>query len=358
VLASHAGALEGLLELSPDAVLVVDQAGVIRHVNERAAAHLRCRQQRLVGSQIEDFVPEHLRATHRADRDRFRATPSRRTMGSGRQLLARRTDGTTFSVDISLQPISVDGEVLVVAVLRDQSVRDDLRLRNDELARDADALRRFIDVASHELRTPLTSVLGFAETLLEQPDMSSELRTHLLHRLAHNARREEALLSGLLDMSRLHNGKLAVAVGPVDLAATTHEVCDSFDNIDITCTVPDGLAVLADGLRVQQILTNLLTNAVRYEAPPITVDADTVGGADGTLVRLRVCDQGPGVSEEFEESLFKAFSQQSSGDRREAAGLGLGLYLCAHLVQAMSGSIDYVRLEPTGSCFEVLLPTP
>jgi len=337
-------------------VLIVDEQGLIRQVNSLAADLFRCTEQALLGVEVDELVPSDLRRVHREERDRFRRDPSRRTMGTGRHLLAQRPDGTTFPVDISLQPLDVEGELLVVAVVRDLTDHDQLQRRKDELARDADALRRFIDVASHELRTPLTAVLGFAETLQQHPDLPPDRRAELLGRLVRNARREEALLSGLLDLSRLHNGRLGLSIGPVDLATTVQEVTTAFEDVDVTSTVASDVRVLADTLRVEQVLTNLLTNAVRYGEPPITIEAEVLDGSGGAQVRLRVRDHGPGIDEQFEGRLFDAFSQQSSGDRRDAVGLGLGLHLTRELVEAMDGHIAYHRNEPTGSCFEVRLP--
>ena len=353
---TDAGALTALLDLSPDAVVVTDRSGKIRRANEMAAQLFRFDSDTLLELTVDDLVPSHLRKLHQEERAGFHRQPSRRSMGTGRTLRARRRDGSTFPVDISLQPILVDDERMVVAVVRDLTSHDELRRHNDQLAHDADMLRRFVDVASHELRTPLTAVLGFAETLLDQPDMASEVRDELVDRLARNARRQEALISGLLDLSRLHSGKLPMSIEPVDLCPTVQEVVDAFDEVDIHHDIPDGCCVLADKLRVEQVLTNLLTNAVRYGAEPIHITAGRVHDSPSSPIRVTVSDQGPGIASEFEARIFEAFSQQSTGDQRDANGLGLGLYLSRELLDTMGGTITYRHNEPSGSCFEVRLP--
>ena len=353
---TDAGALTALLDLSPDAVVVTDRSGHIRRANEMAAGLFRFELDALLELTVEALVPSQLRELHQEERAGFYRQPSRRSMGTGRTLRARRRDGTTFPVDISLQPVLVDDEPLVVAVVRDLTSHDELRRRNDQLAHDADMLRRFVDVASHELRTPLTAVLGFAETLLEQPGMAEEVRADLVDRLARNARRQEALISGLLDLSRLHSGKLPVSIERVDLAATVQEVVGAFDEVEIHHTVPAGSWTYADELRIEQVLTNLLTNAVRYGAEPIHIDLGQVDGDPSSLLQLTVRDEGPGIAEDFEERIFEAFSQQSVGDRRDANGLGLGLYLSRELMLTMGGTLTYRRNEPSGSCFDIRLP--
>ncbi len=359
---THTGELAALLELSPDAVLVVDVQGEIRDANAVAGQLFRCRENALVGSPVEELVPEHLRSVHRRERAIFAEAPSRRSMGSGRRLRARRCDATTFPVDISLRPISVDGESLVVAVVRDLTAHDQLRRHNEQLAHDASNLRRFIDVASHELRTPLTSVLGFAETLQRHPDLDDTERAELVDRLVRNARREEALISALLDVSRLRNGRLPLEVAPVDLAATVDEVVGAFGEVEIRRRVRDGTVVLADQLRLEQILTNLLANAVRHGAEPIEVAAGPVTAGEAHRASIVVTDHGPGVDAAFEPELFQAFSQQDGAGRpgdasRLGPGLGLGLHLTRELVAAMGGTIVYRPNTPTGSRFEVQLPT-
>lgn len=343
--------IEAMLMLSPDAVVVVAADGTIARANELAATLFRTTVDDLQGSSVDVLVPEELRQGHVAQRASFHESPSVRSMGSGRELRAQRDDGTQFPVDISLQPVYLDNERLVLAVVRDVSSHHALREANRELAADARTLREFVSLASHELRTPLTSVKGFAETLLSGRASDEQQQERLLQRIVHNADRQEALVTGLLDLSRIQRGRLEITSREVDLTAVVVSIHEALEDEDIHLEVPP-LVVHADPLRLEQVLLNLVVNALRYGDPPVTVRAVE---AD-TEVVITVRDEGPGVAAEFESAMFEAFHQQSTGDRRDAEGLGLGLFLSRELMHAMGGTIAYRREDDRATCFDVSLP--
>lgn len=343
--------IEAMLVLSPDAVVVVAADGTITRANELAATLFRTTVDDLQGSSVDALVPEELRQGHVAQRASFHDSPSVRSMGSGRELKAQRRDGTRFPVDISLQPVYRDHERLVLAVVRDVSQHHALREANRELAADARTLREFVSLASHELRTPLTSVKGFAETLLSGRARDEQQQVRLLQRIVHNADRQEALVTGLLDLSRIQRGRLEIDPGEVDLAAVVDSICEALEDEDIHVEVPS-LTAQADPLRLEQVLLNLVVNALRYGDPPVTIEAV----ATDAEVVVTVRDEGPGVATEFESAMFEAFHQQSTGDRRDAEGLGLGLFLSRELMHAMGGTIAYRREDDRSTCFDLTLP--
>lgn len=342
--------IEAMLGLSPDAVVVVAEDGTIRRANELAAQMFRTDRSMLEGGPVDDLVPDEARERHARERDGYRARPSVRSMGSGRELRAVRADGAQFPVEISLQPVDLEGERLVLAVVRDVSSRRALQDANRELAADARTLREFVSVASHELRTPLTSVKGFAETLLSGR-AADEDQERLLRRIVRNADRQEALVTGLLDLSRIQRGRLEVGAQQVPVVEVVTEVLEALDLPDIQADIPTSLVVRADRLRFEQVLLNVTLNAVRYGGPPVTIEATQT---DAEVV-VTVRDRGDGVAAEFESDMFEAFHQQSVGDRREASGLGLGLFLSRELMRAMAGAIRY-RRDRGETCFDLRLP--
>lgn len=346
-LSSHTD-LDALLRLSPDAVVVVDGTGRIRAVNDLTEQLLHASRAVLLRHSIDDLLPVELRDRHRHHRDTFTAAPQRRTMGWGRELRAVRLDGSSFPVDVSLQPVELDGEALVIAAVRDRTREHELVLSNAELAEAARALRSFVSLASHELRTPLTSVKGFAETLLSGRITQPEMVQQLLTRIRDNADRQDALITSLLDLSRIEAGKLHVSLEPVDVAALVTDLVADLDDDRVHAEVPTAW-VRADPLRLEQVLVNLVTNALRYGAPPVTI----TGHAQDQQQVLTVRDVGGGIDPAFEATLFDAFTQASSGDRRVATGLGLGLYLARELQHAMDGTISYRRDGAGGTCFDL-----
>lgn len=345
--------LTAMLQLSPDAVLVVDEHGWITDANDLAARLFRVRLDVLTTSSVDALVPDDVQLVHATHRRNFHAAPTVGTMGWGRELRARRPDGTQFPVDVSLQPVEVAGRPRILAVVRDVTAHHELRHQNRRLAADADALRGFVSMAGHELRTPLTSVRGFAETLLHRAELrDSPMAPELLERIVRNSERQEALIAGLLDVSRIQGGALRVEATRVELVAVVREVVAAFGaDLQARLELPDRLTVVADRIRVEQVLVNLLTNALRYGAPPV----DIALVPDGAEAVLTVTDHGPGVPEDFRDLLFEPFQQASTGDRREAIGLGLGLHVASEVLQAMAGSIAHRQDDP-GTTFVVRLP--
>lgn len=346
--------LRTFARLSPDAVLVVDPSGTVRIVNDAAAELFRTRVERLVGEHLEALVPAEHRAAHRRHRDAYQGAPSARRMGSELQLWASALDGTRVPVDVGLQPVLAGEEQLVVAVVRDLTARRRVEQANHDLERTATRLRQFVDVASHELRTPLTAVLGFAETLLHQIGYRADDRTReLLEAIRRNALRQERLLSGLLELTRLQRGQLRLHPEVCPVHTLVDEAVDSIPGLDVEVAVDPATLVVADPLRVVQVLVDLLVNAERYGAAPVSV-TEVMSGPDQVL--LVVSDGGQGIPEEFRQEMFAPFTQASRGDTREAEGLGLGLHLARSLALAMGGDLSYVPDEPHGSRFLLLLP--
>ena len=365
----HPTTSEGLtafLDLSPDAVVVVDRDGRIAHANHEAEVLFGYVVDDLVGELVEALVPDDQQTLHEVQRVGFTAAPTQRPMGAGRNLHARHADGTRIPVDISLAPIETDEGPLVAAVVRDVRDRRDayaaleeanarLQATNDQLEAVNAHQERFVSMASHELRTPLTTITGFVEMLqLRWRELDDERRAQYLQTIRRSVERQTALLDDLLDVSRIRVGRLDLAPAPRDLTRLVDDALLAADlaTPEVTVSLGRDTTVLADEGRLVQVLVNLLTNARRYGRPPVTVTAER----DGDMVEVRVRDHGPGVPADFEASLFGMFAQASIGDRRTAGGTGLGLYIVQQLVAAHHGTVTHRRPADGGAEFVVRLP--
>lgn len=344
--------LQALLELSPDAVVVVDGHGTIRTANTVAGELFGRSVPDLLGTSVDLLLPAGRREQHAHDRGDFHAAPTARPMGTGRDLMACRADGTTFPVDISLQPIEVNGEVMVASVVRDRTLTERLRSERQQFEALAAALDRFIDLASHELRTPLTAVRGFAETALAQAHGDPALRRQLLGRIVTNADRLEQVLQGLLQAARLRTGQVELHPETVRLEQLLAPCADEADDVELVLESP-AANLTVDTFRLQQIVTDLVANARRYGAPPIRVEA----AVRGAHTVIRVVDHGAGVESSFVPRMFEAFAQSSTGDTRDSSGLGLGLFLIDELITVMGGAIRYGREDDSRTVFTLSLPT-
>jgi two-component system sensor histidine kinase MtrB len=207
----------------------------------------------------------------------------------------------------------------------------------------------FIAVASHELRTPATAVYGAFATLVGRGDeLTPELRAELLRVGYEQSERLRRLLEELLDLSRLDASTLAVEPRPLVLRSVVETIVDQSvpRQTEIELNIPLDLAVLADPLVIDRVLSNLLTNAVRYGAPPIRVGAERRNGR----LSVTVEDGGSGVPAELRPRLFERFAVGGSGE-----GTGLGLAIARAYARAHGGDVSYDPDAP-GARFELLLP--
>ncbi|MDQ3991874.1 MAG: ATP-binding protein [Actinomycetota bacterium] len=232
----------------------------------------------------------------------------------------------------------------------------ELERANAEL-RETDELKsHFVAVASHELRTPLTSLVGFASTMLSHWEQVSDQDKLQYVRVIHTqARHLSRLVDDLLTMSRIEAGVVEPRQEPLKVRDAAVHARDAVGEhgraVQVDCA--PGLEVIADGDHLRQILTNYLTNAVRYGSPPIRVAAVD----EGTSVVVSVIDHGPGVPERFVPHLFEKFSQ-ASRHIPKAGGTGLGLSIVQGLAEAAGGDAWYEPNRPHGAVFSVRLPAP
>jgi two-component system, OmpR family, sensor histidine kinase KdpD len=210
----------------------------------------------------------------------------------------------------------------------------------------------FVAMVTHELRTPLTAVQGGAAVLREHwKDLPPDTIEELLAGIDRQATRMNALISNLLELSRLDRGTLRIEVVPVrlreviDAAVHRAEKRDSIVEVD----VGDNTVAVADAMRLRRVVEELVTNAAGSGATRVNVSSTV---ADGE-VELAVADDGPGVPQAVEERLFGRFVRGTTGD---GLGWGLGLAVARGLTEAQGGRITYAPNQPAGARFVVTLP--
>jgi two-component system phosphate regulon sensor histidine kinase PhoR len=219
-----------------------------------------------------------------------------------------------------------------------------LVLRDVTEARRAAAARRdFIANASHELRTPVAAIRGAAETLLSGALGSPDDARHFVDMIARHTERLGRLTEDMLDLSRIEAGLWRMDAAPVEVAPLAlhvlelHATAAGKKDVAIRNEVPPGLALRGDARGVEQVLVNLVDNAVKYTPAggTVAVRAEESGGD----VVVAVVDTGPGIERHHLARLFERFYRVDPGRSREQGGTGLGLALVKHLVQAQGGDV-------------------
>jgi PAS domain S-box-containing protein len=358
--------LRALLDAAPDATLVVREDGIIEHANRRCEALLGYKPEELIGKSVESLIPQALRKTHSAHRQRYQEQPAARSMGVGLELAALRADGRAIPVEISLSPVLLARRRWVCAALRDMTWRKSREAELESARRAADqanaAKSEFLASMSHELRTPLNAILGFAQLLHRDKknplaDRQRGWVEHVLRGGQHLLR----LIDDVLDLARIESGRLTLSPEPVEIELVLDEVVTSLtpiaerSSIEISSLAHSAPlpAAHADRTRLSQILLNFGSNAIKYGRPGGRMAFTSY--VTGDRVRVTVTDTGIGIPVEKQDLLFQPF-QRAGQETGTIEGTGIGLAICKRLAEAMHGNVGFRSTPGQGSEFWVELP--
>jgi len=346
----------------------------------RAVAHVSEDKERLMWELIHDVPGQAWRGSvmdvlRRGEAERVaEVTPElleATALDAGHLRLFRELDVRSY---LSV-PLRVGGRTLGVLILlsgreelrfsREDQVfieelagRAALALDNARLLREAQAALELIGVASHDLGNPLNNLHLLLGKLKRSPPADADKLSEGMTAALHQTQRLGRLLHNLLDLSRLSSGKLELEVGEVDLGELVREgVARLVDQAEeagsrVELEVEDGVVGRWDRLRLERVLTNLLSNAFKYgKGQPIHVRVERVDGQ----ARLVVRDEGPGIPPEEQSSIFERFKKAASHQGKKE-GFGLGLYIVRQLVEAHGGRIRVESAVGAGAAFSVELP--
>jgi PAS domain S-box-containing protein len=345
--------LAAIFQYSTDGILTVDHAFRIIDFNPAMERLTGWRESEVLGR----FYYDVLRPKDRQGNDLglenspiLQAFAGKPVVNREMQIAAR--DGQRFSVSVSASCVhSARGEPMNGIL----TVRDITREREQEEQRSM-----FISVISHELQTPIAIIKGYASTLA-RADASFKretLRARLIA-IEEEADRLNKLVGNLLYASRIEAGGLHMEIAPLDLEPLIQGVVRRFQarstDVEIKVQIPPGLPlVLADRDRIEEVLQNLLDNAIKYSPRQrsIAITCSTVGDE----VIVSVSDQGMGISLRDQERLFQRFQRLNSPAVRSRPGAGLGLYICRAIIEAHGGRIWVESTLHQGSTFSFSLP--
>ncbi|MBI5259850.1 MAG: PAS domain S-box protein [Burkholderiales bacterium] len=283
--------------------------------------------------------------------------------------LAMRRDGSTFVARMIAKAIDPDrpGENGTIWIAEDVTAQRQAEAALARARDEAEAANRaksaFLANTSHEIRTPLNGLVGMAR-LARQPGIDPARLDLYLTQIAASAETLSAIISDILDLSKIEAGRLEIETAPFDLLALLHSLQQAYEaladshglafEVDIDARLPP--TVRGDALRVRQILANYLQNAMKFTATGrVRLAARRL--AEG-WVRFEVQDTGPGIDEATQRRLFRPFTQADESITRRFGGTGLGLSICRELAELMGGRVGVSSAPGQGSCFHAELPLP
>ncbi|MFN8286197.1 MAG: PAS domain S-box protein [Chitinophagales bacterium] len=401
--------ITSLFSHATEGIILTNRVGEIVLVNPHAETLFGYTKEELIGKRIEILIPENLKRSHERQREGFHHKPVNRTMGGGRDLFARRKDGSVFPVEISLSHYRSGKDAFVVAFIIDITVRKkgeelleqkrtelenvskeirqlnvnleqkvsdrtmmlretlaQLEKSKDELATAlekekelGDLKSRFVSTVSHEFRTPLSTILSSASLLGKyiQTDEQPKRERHIA-RIKDSVQHMSAMLEDLLSLGRLEEGLVEVKKDTFDFAhffedfvAEMKEINQKGQRIEYTHTGP--VEVFGDRRLIKIILLNLVSNAVKFsdEGGTIWVNSEN---KNGTLT-LSVKDSGIGISEEDVQHLFERFFRARNAINIQ--GTGLGLHIIYKYLELMGGNINVHSKLGEGSIFTAAIPS-
>lgn len=359
-----------VLESAPDGMMVVDDDGVIRLVNQQVEVLFGYSRDELIGQPIEILVPDSVRPSHVALRDAYIGNPTARDMGVGRELSARRKDGSLFPTEIGLSPVRANGRLQIAVSIRDVSERKKQQeaLRQAKEAAEAATMAKstFLATMSHEIRTPMNAIINMSGLALET-ELTPKQQQYIS--VAHaSARNLLGIINDILDFSKIEADKLELEAVPFSLRHELEHVTETFRTkvmekhveliVHVPSDVPDHL--IGDALRFRQVLTNLIGNAFKFTSKgevavkiSATPAADESGAAMPETLNLcfTVRDTGIGISDDQKGRLFEAFSQADTSTTRKFGGTGLGLAISRRLARMMGGDITFESAPGAGTTF-------
>jgi two-component system, sensor histidine kinase len=352
--------VRSVLDSSPDAMLLVDSHGEILFVNQQFSALFGYDREEVRGHKIEQLMPERYRVQHVGHRNRFAVEKRLRPMGAGLDLYGQRKDGSEFPVEISLSPLRDGNEALVAATVRDvtdrKRVEHEIILAREVADRANQAKSRFLATASHDLRQPLQSLAllnGTLRRLVSHPDAleALEYQDQAIESMSR-------LLNALLDISKLESGAVKPERVDFPVARLFEEIHNEFVGVAANKGLKFDVArsascVHSDPSLVEQILRNLVSNAIKYTHAG-SVRVTCLSGPES--VRIEVVDTGVGIPANQLQFIYDEFYQVGVPTNSSRDGYGLGLSIVQRLVSLLGLKLEVSSEVGKGSVFTLVLP--
>jgi PAS domain S-box-containing protein len=351
-----------------DGIITLDANGTIDSWNTAAHTIFGYTVAEIRGTHIGDLLAAPYGEEYRAAWRQDHSSGVARLIGERREVVGQRKDGSTFPLDIHLSEMRLGNQWLFTGILSDSTERK----RTEQLHQEKEAAEianiaksAFLANMSHELRTPLNAIIGYSEFLQETAeDAGQDDFIPDLQKISTAGKHLLALISDILDVSKIEAGKVELSLEPVDVATMLQDVVTTVaplvsqkaNTLELEMGADLG-RMHTDVTKVRQSILNLLSNACKFtEKGTITFMSDRQTLADGDWLIFSVRDTGIGMTSAQMERLFQPFTQAHDDTARKYGGAGLGLALSRNFCSMMGGDITVESMLGQGSLFTIRLP--
>jgi PAS domain S-box-containing protein len=338
-----------VINTAVDGILAIDERGKIEWLNPSALRIFGYSKEELIGKNINVLMPEPYHGEHDQYLKNYRDTKHAKIIGIGREVKGKRKDGSIFPLDLAVSEVRLGSRRMFTGIIRDITQRKEAERLLVEAKETAEAANKakdqFLAMVSHELRTPLTPILAAVSFLENRKDLPREVHEEIAS-IRRNVEREAQIVDDLLNLTRVARGKIELHYEVVDahllLRTLLRESENEIDERDLVLTTALGAKnrnLWADPKRLQQVLSNLLHNAIKFSSVNGQISVRTSNPEEGRL-RIEISDSGIGIEPEVLMRLFSPFEQGEKTINRSFGGLGLGLAISKGIVDLHGGVLS------------------
>lgn len=362
--------LEALLDAAVDAVVIIDQNGIIERVNVATTRIFGYLEQEMVGQNVSILMPAPYRDEHDAYLEHYKHTGQKKIIGIGREVQARHKHGHIFPIDLAVGQTKALDPPRFVGFIRDISERkrteETLQAQEEELREQRDRLAHVTRLSTmgemaagiaHEINQPLTAISTYANAcrrMLESDQFQVEQLISVLEKINVQSQRAGNIIRGMRSFAknkRSDRNAMDCNLLIEDVARLAEVDAKNYD-ASISLELQDKLPpVVMDGIQIQQVIINLIRNGIEAShnlpCPQIVIKSSQVSEDH---IQVSVIDQGEGIPEEKRGEVFNPFFTTKS------EGLGMGLSICRSIIQAHGGDLDFRIADNGGTEFYFLLP--
>jgi PAS domain S-box-containing protein len=371
-----AARMQAIVDTAAETIVTINEHGIVESYNRQAEHDFGYAAADVIGYSIKRLLPSPLHEADDADLLRFLREQIPRYLGTTREAVGRRRDGSLFPIEVSVSQFQAGAQRMMTAVCRDITERKEaaeqmarinreLAVTRDQAIEASRAKSAFLANMSHELRTPLNAIIGYSEMLEEDAQESGESGMVAdLQKIHSSGRHLLSLINDVLDLSKIEAGKIQLlperfAIGPMvqDVIQMVQPLAAKNDN-RLTSTCPDTVGeMVTDVTKLRQILYNLLSNSCKFtDGGSIELSVTRQPSADEDELIFEVQDTGIGIDPEKIDSVFKEFTQADASTTRKYGGTGLGLAITRRYCELMGGAITCESQLGQGTRFTIRLP--